>query len=196
VPPRRVVSLCPSITETLVAVGGLSLLVGATRFCTRPKGLLWGLPRVGGTKDPAVQRILDLAPDLVFANEEENRREDVEALRGAGVAVDVSFPRRVRDVPADVRRLGQILGTSDQAQALALRIEEELASLENSPPLRPFRYAYWIWMEPWMTVSGDTYAADLLRLAGGENVFASEEDRYPSTTPAESLRRGAANDPA
>ena len=186
------VSLCPSITETVVAVGGLSLLAAATRFCTRPKGLLWGLPRVGGTKDPDVRRILDLKPDLVLANEEENRREDVEALRTAGVAVDVSFPRRVADVPAEVRRLGEILGTSDQAEPLAARIEAELAGLEALPAPRRFRYAYWIWMEPWMTVSGDTYVADLLRLAGGENVFEPEKERYPSTAPAESLRRGAA----
>jgi iron complex transport system substrate-binding protein len=192
VPPRRVVSLCPSLTETLVAVGGLSRLAGATRFCTRPKGLLWGLPRVGGTKDPDVRRILDLKPDLVLANEEENRREDVEALRAAGVAVDVSFPRRVADVPGDVRRLGEVLGTADQSEPLARRIETELAGLEAPPPPRRFRYAYWIWMDPWMTVSGDTYVADLLRLSGGENVFESEAARYPPATPAESLRRGAA----
>jgi len=190
--PRRVVSLCPSITETLVSVGGLSRLAAATRFCTRPKGLLWGLPRVGGTKDPDVRRILDLKPDLVFANEEENRREDVEALRAAGVSVDVSFPRRVADVPGDVRRLGKVLGTTDQAEPLALRIERELADLAASPPERRFRYAYWIWMEPWMTVSGDTYVADLLRLAGGENVFEDETARYPAATPAEASRRGAA----
>jgi ABC-type Fe3+-hydroxamate transport system substrate-binding protein len=192
VQPRRIVSLCPSITETLVAVGGLSRLVAATRFCTRPKGLLWGLPRVGGTKDPDVRRILDLKPDLVLVNEEENRLEDVEALRAAGLAVDVSFPRQVADVPAEVRRLGEILGTTDQAEPLARRIESELASLEAVTSPRRFRYAYWIWMEPWMTVSGDTYVADLLRLAGGENVFGSEAVRYPAATPAESLRRDAA----
>jgi iron complex transport system substrate-binding protein len=192
VPLRRVVSLCPSITETLVAVGGLSRLVAATRYCTRPKGLLWGLPRVGGTKDPDLRRILNLRPDLVLANAEENRPEDVEALRAAGVAVDVSFPRRVRDVPVDVRRLGEMLGTCDQAEALARRIEEDLDCLESAPPGRPFRYAYWIWMDPWMTVSGDTYVSDLLRLAGGENVFESEAARYPTAMPAESLRRGTA----
>ena len=73
--PRRVISLCPSITETLVAIGGLSRLVAATRYCVRPQGLLWGLPRIGGTKNPDVARIRDLSPDLVFANREENRRE-------------------------------------------------------------------------------------------------------------------------
>ena len=99
---RRVVSLCPSITETLVAIGGLRRLVAATRYCVRPKGMLWGLPRIGGTKDPDVARILALKPDLVFANQEENRIEDVRALQEAGVAVDVTFPRTVAEVPASI----------------------------------------------------------------------------------------------
>ena len=72
--PRRIVSLCPSITETLVAIGGYKRLVAATRYCVRPKGMLWGLPRIGGTKNPDTSRILALKPDLVFANEEEVRR--------------------------------------------------------------------------------------------------------------------------
>lgn len=190
-PPRRVVSLCPSITETIVAIGGLRRLVAATRFCVRPEGLLWGLPRIGGTKNPDVARILDLAPDLVFANEEENRLEDVEALRGAGIEVDVSFPRRVDEVPEAIRAWGRRLGEEAEGDALAGRIEEALAALRAEPPAGSFRYAYWIWRNPWMTVSGDTYVADLLALAGGVNVYGDEAQRYPSTTPEESLARGA-----
>ena len=189
--PRRIVSLCPSITETLVAIGGLSRLVGGTRYCTRPKGMLWGLPRVGGTKDPDVGRILDLKPDLVFANEEENRREDVEALRQAGIEVDVSFPRTVAAVPGEIRRWGQRLGAAGEADALAQRVETETRALGTAAPARPFRYAYWIWKDPWMTVSDDTYVADLLRLAGGVNVFAQEAERYPAMSPEEASTRGA-----
>src|SRR5512132_1408544 len=117
--PVRIVSLCPSITETIVALGGLKRLVAATRYCVRPQGLLWGLPRIGGTKDPDLPRILDLRPDLVFANEEENRLEDVEALRAEGIDVDVSFPRRVADVPAAVRQWGRSLGAEKEAGDLA-----------------------------------------------------------------------------
>jgi ABC-type Fe3+-hydroxamate transport system substrate-binding protein len=188
---RRVVSLCPSITETLVAIGGLSQLVGATRFCVRPQGILWGLPRIGGTKNPDIRRILDLLPDLVFANEEENRLEDVEALRAAGIEVDVSFPRRVADVPAAVRQWGRSLGAEREAETLAERIESELAALAAEPPPGTFRYAYWIWRNPWMTVSGDTYVSDLLALAGGDNVFAGQLERYPVSSPEEALSRGA-----
>src|SRR4030095_7115018 len=109
-PPKRIVSLCPSITETLVAIGGLSRLVAATRFCVRPEGLLWGLPRIGGTKNPDIGRILALSPDLVFANEEENRIEDVDALRDAGIDVDVSFPKTVAEVAPAIRAWGSRLG--------------------------------------------------------------------------------------
>lgn len=192
-PPRRVVSLCPSITETLVAIGGLKRLAAATRYCVRPKGMLWGLPRIGGTKDPDVARILALKPDLVFANQEENRIEDVRALEGAGVEVDVTFPRTVSEVPASIRRWGSRMGegSEDEAEALARRIEGELKAVESEPPGAPFLYAYWIWKDPWMTISDDTYVADLLGLAGGVNVFGREAERYPTTTAQESLERGA-----
>ena len=192
-PPRRVVSLCPSITETLVAIGGLPRLVAATRYCTRPKGILWGLPRIGGTKSPDVARILALKPDLVFANAEENRREDVRALEAEGIEVDVTLPKTVADVPEAIRRWGQRLqdGSDAEAEALAGRIERAHAALvdEGAPP--PFLYAYWIWKDPWMTISDDTYVADLLRLAGGLNVYAREPERYPATTPTAALSRGA-----
>jgi ABC-type Fe3+-hydroxamate transport system substrate-binding protein len=156
--------------------------------------MLWGLPRVGGTKNPDLDRILALKPDLVFANREENRVEDVRALEAAGVEVDVTFPRTVAEVPRDVRHWGRLLseGCEEEAEQLASRIERKEAELATARPPAPFLYAYWIWKEPWMTVSDDTYVADLLRLGGGVNVFGREADRYPKTTPAESIARGAA----
>ena len=192
-PPRRVVSLCPSITETLVAIGGFKRLAAATRYCVRPKGMLWGLPRVGGTKNPDIARILALKPDIVFVNEEENRIEDVRALEEAGVEVDVTFPRTVSEVPGAIRRWGNRMGEGSEieAETLARRIEDAERALEAEPPRAPFLYAYWIWKDPWMTISDDTYVADLLRLAGGVNVFGREDERYPATTPQASLERGA-----
>lgn len=149
--------------------------------------MLWGLPRVGGTKSPDIARILDLKPDLVFANAEENRREDVEALRAAGIEVDVTLPKTVAEVPRAIRQWGARLATSDQADPLASRLEAEIASLEEAPPRAPFRYAYWIWKDPWMTISDDTYVADLIRLAGGVNVYGDSPIRYPTTHAAEAL---------
>jgi ABC-type Fe3+-hydroxamate transport system substrate-binding protein len=194
VPAKRIVSLCPSITETLVAIGALSRLVGVTRYCVRPQGLLWGMPRIGGTKNPDVARILDLRPDLVFANEEENRREDVEVLAAAGVDVDVSFPRTVAEVPPAIRAWGARLGEGSDAEAdaLAARIEAELDALAADHPSGSFRYAYWIWRDPWMTVSDDTYVADLLSRAGGVNAYGAEAVRYPVATPDDATARGAA----
>jgi iron complex transport system substrate-binding protein len=189
VPALRVVSLCPSITETIVAIGGLKAIAGVTRYCTRPSGMLWGLPRVGGTKSPNLPRILDLKPDLVFANAEENRKEDVEALRAAGIEVDVTLPKTVREVPLAIRQWGRRLATEGEANALADRIEEEIRKLEARPPAATFRYAYWIWKDPWMTISDDTYVADLIRLAGGMNVYGNEKTRYPTTTPGEAVGR-------
>jgi iron complex transport system substrate-binding protein len=185
----RVVSLCPSITETIVAIGGLKSLAGVTRYCTRPSGMLWGLPRVGGTKSPDLARIVDLKPDLVFANAEENRREDVEELRASGIEVDVTLPKTVSEVPEAIRQWGRRLGTTDQAEVLAARIEMESKALEGERPRGTFRYAYWIWKDPWMTISNDTYVADLIRLGGGDNVYGTEAVRYPTTHPTEALAR-------
>ncbi len=155
--------------------------------------MLWGLPRIGGTKNPDIARILALKPDLVFANEEENRIEDVRALERAGIEVDITFPKTVSEVPDAVRRWGRRLaeGAEAEAEALARRVEEEHAALAAEPPAPPFLYAYWVWKDPWMTISDDTYVADLLRVAGGVNVFGRETERYPTSTPAESLARGA-----
>ena len=147
-PPLRVVSLCPSITETIVAIGGLKAIAGVTRYCTRPSGMLWGLPRVGGTKSPNIPRILDLKPDLVFANAEENRKEDVEALRAEGIEVDVTLPKTVArgsaghpamGAPAGDRRRGERSrgphrGGDPQARGAAARghVSLRLLDLEGS----------------------------------------------------------------
>jgi ABC-type Fe3+-hydroxamate transport system substrate-binding protein len=176
----RLVSLCPSITETLIDLGLAPQLVGITRFCIHPAEVVHGLTKVGGTKDPDVERIVALEPDLVFMNEEENRREDHDAL-AARCRVVTSFPRRVEDVPAELRRCGALTGTTALAEARAAALEAGLQAL-RARPRRPFRYAYLIWRRPWMAVGGDTYVADLLGEAGGENVFSGAVERYPTIT--------------
>jgi ABC-type Fe3+-hydroxamate transport system substrate-binding protein len=174
-------------------MGGLPRLVGVTRYCVRPKKVLGGLARVGGTKSPDLPLLVALAPDLVFANEEENREEDIAALRGEGIEVDVSFPRRVSDVPPAIRSWGRRLGGDSiaAADALAARIESDVRALAAEATPKAFRYAYWIWKDPWMSVSDDTYVADLLRLAGGVNVFADQSARYPAVSPGQAQALGA-----
>lgn len=174
----RIVSLCPSITETLIDFGLADRLVGVTKFCIHPAEIVASLPKVGGTKDPDLEAIFAAAPDLVLLNEEENRREDYEAL-AARVRVETSLPKRVTDVPGELRRLGRLTGATAIAERRALELEGAIADLEAAEKV-PFTYAYLIWREPWMTVNDDTYVADLFGRAGGTNVFGDAPDRYPA----------------
>lgn len=138
--------------------------------------------RVGGTKNPDVARILALAPDLVFANAEENRKEDVEALART-LPVDVSHPRGPEEVPALLRLFGERTERSAAAEEWARRVEERLAARLRAAA--PFRYAVLIWKDPWMTTGGRTYIDGLLRGAGGVDVFAREAPDYPQVEEAE-----------
>lgn len=165
----RLVSLCPSITESLAALGLAGELVGVTRYCVHPRAALAGVARVGGTKNPDFAAIRAAKPDLVFCNAEENRREDVETL-AREFTVDVSLPRRAADVPNLLRHFGRLTGRGSAAEMWALRIEEELRGLE-ARARSSFRFAYLIWRDPWMTVGGDTYVSDLFRRVGGRNAF-------------------------
>ncbi|MEO1233359.1 MAG: helical backbone metal receptor [Myxococcota bacterium] len=174
----RLVSLCPSTTETLIALGRADALVGITKFCIHPEDIVAGIEKVGGTKNPKVERILELAPDLVFVNEEENRREDYEAL-SARLPVEVSFPQRADEIPAHLRRIGALIGAEAAAERHAQALESELAALAAKRRPRAFRYAYLIWKKPFMAAGAPTYVDDLIGRAGGVNVFAEAPERYP-----------------
>src|SRR5262245_63730678 len=117
--PARIVSLIPSITELLFALGLDDRIAGVTIFCTEPRDRVARTPKVGREKDPDLSRIRALAPDLVVANMEENRRDVVEALRAAGVPVWVTFPRTVAEGIRLIRELGALTGTESAAAAMA-----------------------------------------------------------------------------
>lgn len=179
----RVVSLCPSTTETLFDIGAGDVLVGRTKFCVEPSGGVESVPVIGGTKDPRIDRIVDLAPDLVLMNEEENRREDAEALRAAGVELMVTFPRDIPETAAAVRAIGDAVGCGPAARSVADQIDRAFAAAQASAA-RPIRYAYLIWRRPWMAVGSATFVDALFAAAGGVNVFGGTE-RYPEFTLAE-----------
>lgn len=187
----RLVSLCPSLTELVFALGRGDELVGRTAWCRHPRGRVDGVERVGGTKTPDVARILALRPDLVLMNDEENRREDWQALRAAGLAVLRSMPRDAAGTASMVRTLGAALGGEAvlRAEALALEIEvragrvAQRAAQRRATGQRPARFASLIWREPWMGVGADTYASALLELTGAVNVLAGLPDRYPAFEP-------------
>ncbi|HET7437691.1 MAG TPA: helical backbone metal receptor [Thermoanaerobaculia bacterium] len=169
--PRRVVSLVPSITETLFDLGAGEAVIAITDYCIFPVDL--PLPRCGGTKNPRVDEIRALAPDLVHMNLEENLRRHGDAIE-AFAPVFVSEPKSVDDVAALITTLGEIHDRRDAARAM----NESLAAVRAELPRRAFTFAVPIWKAPWMWCGGDTYVSRLVEEAGGVNVLASRE-RYP-----------------
>lgn len=165
-------SLVPSLTES-VAETAPGLLVGATDWCTHPAGL--DVVRVGGTKNPRVDDVIELRPDVVLANDEENRGEDIAALAAAGIAVWVTSPMTV---PAALDSLGRML-------TIACRLEspgwlDEARTVWAAPYDGPRRRGLVpIWRRPWMALGRDTFAGDVLTRLGVDNVLSEHAERYP-----------------
>ncbi|MGH8866658.1 MAG: helical backbone metal receptor [Actinomycetes bacterium] len=169
---RRVVSLVPSLTEA-VAVTEPGLLVGATDWCSHPGDLV--VTRVRGTKNPDVDAVVALAPDLVLANEEENRASDLDALRRRGVAVWVTD---IRTVPGAVGSLSRMLAACGLAPPAWLDdAEQAWAELPHATVRR--RAFVPIWRKPWMALGRDTFAGDVLARLGIDHVHDDADDRYP-----------------
>lgn len=182
-PPRRIVSLIPSITETLCALGLADALVGVTAYCVAPREVVRGKTRIGGEKNPDLDAIRALGPDLVVANIEENVREHVETLRAWGIPVWVTYPRTVAEGLAMIRELGEVTATQKRAEAILGDLEPLYARVKAaSARRRPVPVFYPIWRDPWMTISADTYIHDLLAVCGAANVFADRPARYPTVT--------------
>jgi ABC-type Fe3+-hydroxamate transport system substrate-binding protein len=178
--PRRIVSLVPSITETLFALGLGDAIAGVTAYCVEPRDAVRGKPKVGGQKDPKLDVIRGLAPDLVVANLEENLEAHVSQLRAWGVPVWVTYPRTVEQGIAMIRELGELTGTHARAAELAGEIDAQLADTRARTAARGVTDVFYpIWRGPYMTVGGDTYIHDMLALCGGRNVFGGRSERYP-----------------
>ncbi|MDC3952546.1 ABC transporter substrate-binding protein [Polyangium jinanense] len=181
-PPRRVVSLVPSDTYSVIRLGAKDRLVGRTRFCIAPEGEVEAIEDVGGTKDVDVDKVLALEPDLVIANQEENTRSQIERLDAAGVAVFVSFPKRVADGIAHLARLALALGLDrdDAARSLLASAYHAHREAEKHRGERvPVRAFVPIWMDPLMTVHEETFISDMMDLVGAQNIFADRRRRYP-----------------
>ena len=171
-PPRRVISLVPSLTEAL-AVTVPERLVGATDWCTHPAGL--DVPRVRGTKNPDRAAIAALEPDLVVCNREENRRLDVDRLRAAGLPVWVTVIESVDEALTSMRRLfGEVLDVGTPAW-----LADAERQWAQPPAGTGQRVAVPIWRDPWMVVGPRTFTGDVLTRLGLVNVFAEHPDRYP-----------------
>ncbi|MDX3375589.1 helical backbone metal receptor [Streptomyces sp. ME02-6991-2A] len=170
----RVVSLVPSLTEA-VAVTAPGLLTGVTDWCTHPAGLT--AARIGGTKNPDVAAIAALAPDLVIANEEENRAPDLAALREAGLDVLVT---EIRTLDQAFTELHRVLTTGCGLPRPRWLDEAEEAWAElPAPSASPRPAVVPIWRRPWMVLGRSTFAGDLLACLGVRNVYADHAERYP-----------------
>ncbi len=174
--PRRIVSLVPSWTDALFAFGAGDRVVGVTDYCIHPADGVATKTKIGGTKNPRVDQIRALAPDLVIANVEENRKPDVDALEAYGMPVFVTFARSVRAAMDELRDVARLVGALDASEI----VEPIECALARAPrPVQRPRVFVAIWRDPWMTVNGDTYIGDLIETCGGENIFRDRVRRFP-----------------
>jgi ABC-type Fe3+-hydroxamate transport system substrate-binding protein len=180
-PPRRIVCLCPSLTETLFALGAGPRVVGRTVFCVHPPADVTAVPTVGGTKNVDIPALLNLRPDLVIAAQEENRRPDVEKL-AEHAAVYVVDVRSVPDALGVIQTLGNLTDCAGPAADLIERVSQRFGGLRRAAGQR---VAYLVWREPYMAAGRATYIDALLRQIGLQNAAGDRPERYPRLSPAE-----------
>jgi ABC-type Fe3+-hydroxamate transport system substrate-binding protein len=189
-PPSRIVCLVPSITEALFTFGLGDSIAGVTQFCSEPRREVASKPKVGGTKTLDVKSVLALEPDLVIANAEENRQEDIRQLLAAGQRVFVTFPRTIPGAITMLRQLAQMTGVSEAAAPYLDEAEIALAEVKQANVHRPrLRVFCPIWRRPWMTVGSNTYMHDLIATCGGFNIFSERHERYPKSELDDVARR-------
>lgn len=179
--PQRIVSLICSITETLFELGLGSRIAGRTNYCIRPAPQVEQVHKIGGPKNPDLNDIISLNPDLVIANIEENEEKDIQIMEKEGLPVFVTYPRTVMESLELIRTLGLITGQENEAEIWYRKAEKvvrdvakEVSAIERSPSI-----LYLIWRKPYMAVNRDTYIHDLIDFCGGTNCNADDSDRYP-----------------
>lgn len=182
--PSSIVSLVPSLTELLFDLGLGEQVTGRTRFCIHPEESVKRIPIIGGTKNPRIDKIKQINPDLVIASKEENRKEDIEELETTSeiLLTDIGS---IEDALIAVYEIGERCGRVDKAEKLTDEIRGVLDEIPDEPVQT---VAYMIWREPWMTVGGDTYIHSVLKNWNLENLYRGEK-RYPKTTLRELNRK-------
>ena len=168
--PQSIVSLVPSLTELLFDLGLEDRIAGRTRFCIRPKGRVEQIPVVGGTKNPNTHKITSIGPDLIIANREENRKEDVDLLK-EDFDVHLTEINTINEALFTIHDIGWKCGAGEKAKKLIREIQERM---EKVPDVKSMSAAYMIWRDPWMTVGGDTYIHSVMEHWKLENIFADK----------------------
>ncbi|MCK6395666.1 cobalamin-binding protein [Zoogloea sp.] len=171
-PARRIVSLAPHVTELLYAAGAGDKVVGVVQYSDYPEAAR-KVVRVGGYTSVDMEKVVALKPDLVVAWKSGNRDAHLDKLRGLGIPVFINEPRKIEDVARSLSQMGRLAGTEAVADGAAKAFRERHAALQARYSSRPkVRTFYEIWNRPLMTINGEHLISDVIRLCGGENVFA------------------------
>ena len=173
--PKRIISICPAITETLFSLGLDKKMVGRTKYCIFPKGTVDQVPIVGGTKEVHLERVRELQPDLIFAEKEENTEEMVMELEKVA-PVFVLEVKSIQDAYRLITTLGEVTQTTEISSLLLTSCQKSFQSIGSKVKGKA---AYVIWRKPYMVVGGTTYINDVLSQLGFQNPFNTEESRYP-----------------
>lgn len=174
-PVRRIVSLAPSVTETLFALGLGDRVVGDTDFCDYPPEAK-RKKHIGGTVNPNIEAVAALHPDLVVATREINRLDSVQSLERLGIPVYVTDPQSVEQVLASTERLGELLGAGDAARSLTANLRQRLSEVEQRlAGLPPKKVLVVVWLDPLISVGRNTFLDDALRRAGARSVIESPQ---------------------
>ena len=179
--PKRIVSLVPSQTELLVALGLEENIVGITKFCVHPEHLSKSKSIVGGTKKVHFEKIRELNPDIILCNKEENTLEmvlELEKIAPVHVSEIIDF----EDVLNLIEMYGKLFDRSQGANQLNLKLQDKKRKFEKEIPVIQKKVAYFIWRGPWMVAGGNTFINSQLKLNGWENIFENKESRYPEIT--------------
>jgi len=178
-PPQRIVSLVPSVTEILYALGAEDLLVGVTTLCDFPPAAR-EKPKVGGIVNPSLEVILSLRPDLALATTEGNRESTVQQLVGLGIPTYVLSPKSFSGILESITRIGQLTGREEAARRLAGDLGRRANRVEGATQGRPRpSVLYLVWADPIVVPGRDTLITDLIRMAGGASVSAEERIEWP-----------------
>ncbi len=186
-PVKRIVSLAPSLTETLYILGLQDLLVGDTNYCDFPPDAR-NKPKVGGALNPSLEAIADLHPDLVLVTKSFNRLDTVESLQALGIPSYATDPHTVEDILSSTRRLADILGAPEAGVALANNLQLQLVDVHRRlAALPPRRVLFVVWREPLISIGKETFIADALLHAGATSVVDSAQN-WPQVNLEEIVR--------
>lgn len=181
-PPKKIVSLVPSQTELLFDLNLNDKIAALTKFCIYPKNRIVNKEIIGGTKSLHLNKIVQIAPDLIIANKEENSRDEIEAL-AANFPVWISDIQNLEDALNMITSIGDLTNTKVKACAIGDAIAESFGELR--PMQKVLKVVYLIWRKPYMSVNRATFIHDMLERIGSINLCAGAQSRYPEISDAE-----------